>query len=57
MRGAARTVTRYPFGTGPSWSDALLEFLAHLKSTGYEFWDESANSTYRLFLAAGPDAA
>ena len=28
------------------------EFLAHLKSTGYEFWDESANSTYRMFLAA-----
>jgi len=31
-------------------------FLLHLKSTGYEFRDESANSTYRLFLAAGPDA-
>jgi threonine dehydratase len=34
----------------------MAEFLAHLKSTGYEFWDESTNSTYRLFLAAGPDA-
>ncbi len=34
----------------------MREFLEHLKSTGYEFWDESANSTYRLFLAAGPDA-
>ena len=33
----------------------LEEFLAHLKSTGYEFWDESANSTYRMFLAAEPD--
>lgn len=32
------------------------EFLAHLASTGYEFRDESANSTYRLFLAAQPDA-
>ncbi|MBL8200798.1 MAG: threonine ammonia-lyase, biosynthetic [Chromatiales bacterium] len=31
------------------------EFLAHLQSTGYEFWDESTNSTYHLFLAAGPD--
>ena len=30
----------------------LQEFLAHLKTTGYEFWDESANSTYRLFLAS-----
>jgi threonine dehydratase len=28
------------------------EFLAHLKSTGYEFRGESANSTYRLFLAS-----
>jgi threonine dehydratase len=35
----------------------MPEFLAHLKSTGYEFWDESANSTCRLFLTAGPDAA
>jgi len=33
----------------------LEEFLAHLKSTGYEFWDESANSTYRMFLAAEQD--
>jgi threonine dehydratase len=30
----------------------MEDFLAHLKSTGYEFWDESANSTYRMFLAA-----
>jgi len=29
----------------------LGEFLAHLKGTGYEFWDESGNSTYRMFLA------
>ncbi len=32
------------------------DFLAHLESTGYEFRDESANSTYRLFLAARQDA-
>jgi threonine dehydratase len=30
----------------------MEDFLAHLQSTGYEFWDESANSTYRMFLAA-----
>ncbi|MEQ1802529.1 MAG: threonine ammonia-lyase, biosynthetic [Gammaproteobacteria bacterium] len=34
----------------------LPEFLAHLTATGYDFWDESANSTYRLFLAARQDA-
>ncbi|MEO7387053.1 MAG: threonine ammonia-lyase, biosynthetic [Gammaproteobacteria bacterium] len=26
-------------------------FLAHLQGTGYEFWDETGNSTYRMFLA------
>jgi len=30
----------------------MADFLAHLRSTGYEFWDESGNSTYRMFLAA-----
>jgi threonine dehydratase len=31
------------------------EFLAHLGNTGYEFQDETGNSTYELFLAAGED--
>jgi threonine dehydratase len=30
----------------------LHDFRAHLAATGYEFWDESDNSTYRLFLAS-----
>ena len=30
----------------------MPEFLEHLRSTGYEFWDESGNAAYRLFLAA-----
>ena len=30
----------------------MEDFLAHLESTGYEFRDESASSTYRMFLAA-----
>ena len=33
-------------------ADAELEaFVDHLESTGYDSWDESANSTYRMFLS------
>ncbi|MEZ5564769.1 MAG: hypothetical protein R3F24_04300 [Gammaproteobacteria bacterium] len=31
----------------------IQPFLEHLQSTGYDFWDESSNSTYRMFLAGG----
>jgi len=30
----------------------MAEFLEHLRATGYEFWDESGNAAYRLFLSA-----
>jgi threonine dehydratase len=30
----------------------MAEFLEHLRATGYEFWDESGNAAYRLFLSS-----
>ncbi len=32
----------------------LADFRAHLQSTGYDFRDESGNSTCRMFLSANP---